>query len=146
MVDYKDHWVHAHDFTQVTFMALAPEFIDSSNKYRNIEWLCGWKKYWVEHKISHVNGCADIDLNSFLTDSSRIETFKKFLHDYSIWVSEFGTEISPEIINSKINLTGMYYTKPCKVEDLTSFAGLIWDVISGNMDNNKVNKKTEQQH
>ncbi len=38
----------------------------------------------------------------------------------------------------------MYYTKPCMVEDLISFAKLIIDVISGNMANDKVNKKTEQ--
>ena len=138
-----DYWAHAHDTEQILFMSLAPEFLDSSDEFRQVSWLQDWKAYWLEHKSAHGNGCSDIALERFLDTELKIRQFRSFLAHYKIWLAAFGDAIAAADINAKTDVPFyLIYTGPCSVDYLLAFATKIEDVLDGNLKNESVRRKS----
>ena len=132
MIQHEAHWAHAHESDQILFMTLASEFLESSAEFSDVNWLQTWKTYWREHKVLHVNGCTDIDLQTHLSNPQRVELFLCFLAAYRTWLSLFGEEIPAEVINAKTAVPDhLHFAAPCKVSDLLSFATKIELVLTG---------------
>lgn len=55
----------------------------------------------LDHKITHGNGCSDIDLPRFLCTPARVQLFRRFLSQYKLWLRR----ASPtEQISKKVDL------------------------------------------
>jgi hypothetical protein len=142
MIEFGDSWADAHDSEQILFMSLAPEFLDSSPKFKHVSWLQEWKAYWLKHKETHVNGCSDIDLPRFLSSEDRVCQFRDFLAAYKTWLRTFGDSIPADVINAKTAVPFfLSFTGPCEVRELIAFACTIEDLLSGSMENKRVHKK-----
>jgi hypothetical protein len=131
MFSFGDHWAHVHDIEQINFMALAPEFAETSEKYKQLPWLQAWRSYWLEHIGNHGNGCSDLNPDEFLTDAPRLNAFQVFLVEYAEWLSAFGAEIPAAYINKLLESSGTKYQQPLKVERQLKFARTIAAVLSG---------------
>ena len=138
-IDYGDYWAHAHDWEQISFMALAPVYITTSEHYKKLPWLLEWKDYWDDHKIHHGNGCSDIDLDGYLISQNRVHDFKLFLNDYKKWLHTFGETISAEYMNKRIEGLGGKYFKPCSINELEAFVDKIVAVLEHDLNHHSVN-------
>jgi hypothetical protein len=140
MFSFGTHWAHAHDIEQTNFMALASEFAQISEKYKQVPWLQAWRSYWLEHMGSHGNGCSDLGPDEFLTDAPRVEVFKAFLLEYAAWLSAFGAEIPVAHINKLLEHSGTKYQHSLEVGTQLKFAQTIEAVLSGNEQNSNVHR------
>ena len=140
MFSFGAYWAHVHDIEQINFMALASEFVQASEKYKQVPWLQAWRSYWLEHMGNHGNGCSDLSPDEFLTEAPRIEVFKAFLVEYAAWLSAFGAEVPVAHINKLLALSGTKYQHPLKVETQLKFAKTIGAVLSGNEQDSNVHR------
>jgi hypothetical protein len=140
MFSFGTHWAHAHDVEQINFMALASEFLRTSEEYKPMSWLQAWRAYWLEHMGSHGNGCSDLNPDEFLTDALHVEVFKAFLADYAAWVSKFGTEIPAAEINKLLESSGTKYQHPLEVKTQLNFVRTIEAVLRGDAQNSNVHR------
>lgn len=129
---------HAHDSEQEMFMFLVPLCMDSLKDFRQPPWIQDWKAYWCEHRESYGNGCSDIRLDVYLTNTERVSKFRKFLAAYQEWLSSFGKEISAEFINSKLSSMSIQFTRPISVESIQAFASKIEAVLIQDLSHDSV--------
>ena len=134
-------WAHAHDIEQVSFMYLAPIFLEQSDQYKNVPWLNKWKEYWKHHRSCYGNGCSDLDLESYLTCTERMNEFSHFLDQFSVWLNSLKDKLSDEYINRF--LEGETYPGTCNVSSLLQFANTIKAVLRQDTTNQNVFKNVE---
>lgn len=145
MFSFGSYWAHAHDIEQINFMALASEFVEASEKYRQTPWLQEWRAYWLEHMGSHGNGCSDLNAEAFLTEESRTKQFWAFLSEYEAWLRTFGTEIPIAQINKLMEPSGTRCQAPVEVKVQLQFAETVRAVINGDESNPRVHRLTQSE-
>ena len=131
-IQYGELAAHAHDNEQEFFMHLAPAFLNSTNEYKDIQWLQDWKAYWIEHRESYVNGASDIEIHSYLATPGRVSLFQNFLTQYKVWIENHGELIPLPTIRSFFSpCDAKLITEPCKTAWLIAFV----DKINALLDN-----------
>ncbi len=132
-IDYGKCWAHAHDWEQILFMHLAPEFLAQDAKFAQERWLVEWSSYWQEHRVAHGNGCSDIDLSGHLLSDTERNCFREFLTGYVSWLHSLGDSIPPESLNARFETRGMRITEPVEVTYLVAFVEKIEAVLDGDL-------------
>src|SRR5690242_1423294 len=56
MFRFREHWAHAHDVQQETFMALAAMYVEANPTYRAVPWLREWQAFWLRSIGRQPNG------------------------------------------------------------------------------------------
>mgnify|MGYP007039436857 CR=1 FL=1 len=117
MLSFREHWAHAHDRQQDSFMALAAMYVEADPKYRGIPWLRDWQAFWLDVAGLQGNGCSDLAADDHLTDDDRIEVFREFLGDYRAWLVAVGRAVDL--------VTG------AELDDLIAFTRIVDAVVAG---------------
>ncbi|MDX2591611.1 hypothetical protein PV343_04890 [Streptomyces sp. WI03-4A] len=86
MFRFREHWAHAHDVQQETFMALAAMYVEANPTYRAVPWLREWQAFWLRSIGRQPNGLTDVCADEYLTDDGRVAQFREFLRDYRSWL------------------------------------------------------------
>ncbi|MFD9395984.1 hypothetical protein ACFWBB_36180 [Streptomyces sp. NPDC060000] len=86
MFRFREHWAHAHDVQQETFMALAAMYVEANPAYRALPWLREWQAFWLGSIGRQPNGLSDVCADDYLTDDVRVAQFRAFLRDYQAWL------------------------------------------------------------
>ncbi|GGO94625.1 hypothetical protein [Wenjunlia tyrosinilytica] len=86
MFRFREHWAHAHDVQQETFMALAAMYVEANPTYRAVPWLREWQAFWLRSIGRQANGLTDVCADDYLTDDGRVAQFREFLRDYQSWL------------------------------------------------------------
>ncbi|MEU4040092.1 hypothetical protein [Streptomyces collinus] len=86
MFRFREHWAHAHDVQQETFMALAAMYVEANPTYRTVPWLREWQAFWLRSIGRQPNGLTDVCADDYLTDDGRVAQFRAFLRDYQSWL------------------------------------------------------------
>lgn len=86
MFRFREHWAHAHDVQQETFMALAAMYVEANPAYRAVPWLREWQAFWLRSIGRQANGLSDVCADGHLTDDGRVAQFRGFLRDYQAWL------------------------------------------------------------
>ncbi|MFF7946295.1 hypothetical protein [Streptomyces griseorubiginosus] len=86
MFSFREHWAHAHDVQQETFMALAAMYVEADPTYRAVPWLREWQAFWLQSLGRQANGLSYIGADEYLTDDGRVTHFREFLRDYQAWL------------------------------------------------------------
>jgi hypothetical protein len=145
MIDFGGKWASAHDWEQILFMSLAPRCLDRFPEFRKAGWLQDWEAYWVDHKMSHANGCTDIALDAFLDSQEKVAIFRRFLAKYDTWLSGFGESIPTEVINEWTGVKGITAHGPCEVSYLKEFTGKVRALLAGDVTHPAVNTKDSRE-
>jgi len=122
-------------------MCLAPACMISLPKFNELSWFHDWKNYWIEHRFTYANGCSDINLPDYLSDTNKVQLFRQFIQQYTRWVETFGLYVTAEQLNGFTStVNDEFFTAPYPTDKLTHFANKVIALLDSDLSHPSLQK------